>query len=303
LITDIILDTDMGGDCDDVGALALLNVLANRGETRVLGVTHDTSLQYGPAAIDIINRFYGRETEIGVYKGADFLSGREYDKYATALYEKFGSKYGNRARATEAVALFRKLLAGAPGKVKLVGIGHHNNFAALLRSEPDGYSPLDGFGLTREKVDEVVLMAGLFGESDDWRGAEYNIKRDVASSRYFVGACPVPVTFIDFNIGNRVLTVKKLMDRAGDDNPVALAYRLWTGGEARSSWDLITVLYAVRGCRELFSGSGRGVVTVSEEGFTTFAPDPGGRHSYLSLRLPDGEVAEYIDELILSDRI
>ena len=28
----IIFDTDMGSDCDDVGALALLNVYADRGE-------------------------------------------------------------------------------------------------------------------------------------------------------------------------------------------------------------------------------------------------------------------------------
>jgi len=302
-MTDIILDTDMGGDCDDVGALALLHVLANRGETRILGVTHDTSLRCGAAAIDIINRFYGRETEIGVYKGADFLSGKNYDKYVTALYEKFGSAYGDRERAAEAVAFIRKLLTRSDGKVKLLGIGHHNNFAALLKSEPDENSPLCGAELIKAKIEEVILMAGLFGESEGWKGAEYNIKQDVASSRFFIADCPAPITFIDFKIGYKVETFKKLMDCTGDGNPVAMAYRLWTGGAARSSWDPIAVLYAAHGLNGIFSRVGKGVVTVTEEGITSFTHDENGNHSYLLSNLPDEALAEYIDDLILSDKI
>ena len=36
----IILDTDMGCDCDDVGALALVCGAHKRGEAALLGVTH-----------------------------------------------------------------------------------------------------------------------------------------------------------------------------------------------------------------------------------------------------------------------
>jgi hypothetical protein len=32
----IILDTDMSGDCDDAGALALLHALADQGECEIL---------------------------------------------------------------------------------------------------------------------------------------------------------------------------------------------------------------------------------------------------------------------------
>ena len=35
----ILLDTDIGGDCDDAGALALLNILALRGEAELLAGT------------------------------------------------------------------------------------------------------------------------------------------------------------------------------------------------------------------------------------------------------------------------
>ena len=34
----VIFDTDMGSDCDDAGALAILHSLADAGEVRILGV-------------------------------------------------------------------------------------------------------------------------------------------------------------------------------------------------------------------------------------------------------------------------
>ena len=36
--TPVIFDTDMANDCDDAGALAVLNALADKGEARILAV-------------------------------------------------------------------------------------------------------------------------------------------------------------------------------------------------------------------------------------------------------------------------
>ena len=36
----IIFDTDIGGDCDDAGALALIHRLCDKGEAELLAVTH-----------------------------------------------------------------------------------------------------------------------------------------------------------------------------------------------------------------------------------------------------------------------
>ena len=36
----ILLDTDIGCDCDDAGAMAVLHALADMGETEILAVTH-----------------------------------------------------------------------------------------------------------------------------------------------------------------------------------------------------------------------------------------------------------------------
>lgn len=55
----VILDTDMGSDCDDVGALALLHEYANKGDTEILGVIYSSgAVPYGAGVIDAINRYY-----------------------------------------------------------------------------------------------------------------------------------------------------------------------------------------------------------------------------------------------------
>ena len=58
----LILDTDMSGDCDDAGALALLHALADRGECEILAVvTNRRDLtDASAAAVDAINTYYGR---------------------------------------------------------------------------------------------------------------------------------------------------------------------------------------------------------------------------------------------------
>jgi inosine-uridine nucleoside N-ribohydrolase len=39
----IILDTDIGPDCDDAGAIAVLHTLATQGAAEILGIAHCTS--------------------------------------------------------------------------------------------------------------------------------------------------------------------------------------------------------------------------------------------------------------------
>jgi len=56
----LILDTDIGCDCDDAGAMAVMNALADFGECEILAVTHCTSREDGAGCIDAINTYYGR---------------------------------------------------------------------------------------------------------------------------------------------------------------------------------------------------------------------------------------------------
>ena len=50
----IIFDTDMGSDCDDVGALALLNVYTGQGKAEILGCIYSSGkIPYGLCHIHI----------------------------------------------------------------------------------------------------------------------------------------------------------------------------------------------------------------------------------------------------------
>ena len=68
--TQLIIDTDMGIDVDDVGALCVAHALQALGEANILAVLHDTASPNGAGAISVINHYYGRDAiPIGAYRG------------------------------------------------------------------------------------------------------------------------------------------------------------------------------------------------------------------------------------------
>lgn len=69
-VVNVLLDTDMSIDVDDVGALCVLHALADLGEVNILAVVHNTASPHGVGAISAINRFYGRDRiPVGAYNG------------------------------------------------------------------------------------------------------------------------------------------------------------------------------------------------------------------------------------------
>ena len=71
----IILDTDMDTDCDDAGALGILNTYMNQGKVNMLAVICDAPTEWGGACIENINRYYfNPDIPIGVVKTSDFSS-------------------------------------------------------------------------------------------------------------------------------------------------------------------------------------------------------------------------------------
>ena len=68
-IEKIIFDTDVGGDVDDAGALAVLHALADRKEIEILAIGvvigHEDAVPY----VDAVNTWYGRpDLPIGTIK-------------------------------------------------------------------------------------------------------------------------------------------------------------------------------------------------------------------------------------------
>ena len=77
----VILDTDIGPDCDDVAAVALLHGLVNRGEARLLAMMCCISSDWGAPCLDALNTYYGRpEIPVGTLKERGFLDGKSYNE-------------------------------------------------------------------------------------------------------------------------------------------------------------------------------------------------------------------------------
>ena len=60
-VQDLIIDTDMSIDVDDVGMLCAAHALVDLGEARILAILHDSHAVYGIGAIAVIHRYFGRE--------------------------------------------------------------------------------------------------------------------------------------------------------------------------------------------------------------------------------------------------
>jgi inosine-uridine nucleoside N-ribohydrolase len=313
---DVIFDTDMALDVDDVGALALLHALADRGECRILAVGVSESARaydgrWAPPMADAINTYYGRpEIPVGVYRGPH-QEMREQGRYAEKTVKAgFPHRLRSGADAPEAYTLYRKVLAGRPDRsVTMVSVGFLTNLEALLRSGPDESSPLDGVELVRRKVKSWTCMGGRFPASGEQ--GEFNLAIYPEATAYVLGHWPTPATFSGVELGAKVKTGARLIrEHDPAKSPVARAYLEYTGGKDRESWDQTAALYAVRGLGKYFSEGGRGrnrfelVVTAPVAGKpqfsrNTWVTEPGGDQTYLVEAMPPAELAKAIEELMM----
>ncbi len=237
----IILDTDLGPDCDDCGALAILDNYHKSGKAELLGVVHCTSDLHSVNVIAAINEWFGVDVPIGQTEREGYLVDPDvHFKYTKAVSEQYLRTHAP-AKYESAVPLMRRLLA-ENRDVTLVFIGPLNDLHELLLSEADDISPLCGIDLVKESVTSVVSMGGYF--EPPYNG-EFNIDCDIPAAQYVTEHCPVPVVYCGFEAGLDVITGASLAD-SDDAYPVKEAYRLYVGeGFLRNSWDLVTVYYAL----------------------------------------------------------
>jgi hypothetical protein len=161
----IILDTDMGSDCDDAGALALLHRYADLGMAEIIGCIYSSGkVPYGAGIIEAINIYYGRpDITVGAYYGDEV--GDPADKMSAGKLVRDTMAFGNtiiyNTDTEEQTRLNRRLLAGEEdGSIVYVTIGHTKALYELLVSGPDEISPLDGHELVARKVKKWIAMGG-----------------------------------------------------------------------------------------------------------------------------------------------
>lgn len=297
---DVILDTDLGSDCDDMMALAYLVFATHEREACLKAVVHSNGCPEGPDAIRVFFENLGEPVPL---IGKAVTKMKAYDHYCKEIVERF-DRASDPHTYNDAVTVLRRALTESENAV-ICAIGAMTNIAALLESKPDAISPLDGVTLVRERCSKLVLMSGSF-DSEDER-IEWNVRLDISAARTVVMRCPVPIAFLPFETGVHVITGGPVIKAFGESTPLSLSFCRFPGvlqKGGRPSWDPATVLYAVEGCGEYFVETPPGTVAVEDSGKTVYIPNGMGKHRILHICDRDGKgrrqaavgLAAYIDE-------
>ena len=287
----LLLGTDWGEDCDDAVAVRLLARKHAAGEIDLCGIGINTRFDESVSSLTAFLEREGVSVPIGIDRGCPELHGRiTYQKRLAAYRPDL-----TNADAEDAVRLYRRLLAEAREPIEIMEVGFLQVIAAALMSGGDDISPKTGSDLFREKVAHVWIMGGRW---DVENGKEYNFSRDAIACRAaaeLVANCPVPITFLGWEVGATVITGGHLPegDALGD------VLRDYGNPKGRMSWDPMLVHLAVIG-----DPARAGYTTV--RGTATVDPDTGvnrftvgeGSHRYVVKAREDSFYAAAIDEII-----
>ena len=282
----VILDTDMGPDCDDAGALALLLASIKRDGGNLLGVVNCTSNRDSDYVIKAILDYYGFDDVPVARTGREgFLENDSV--YTAAVREKY---FGDKKIETENSLDFytRALEAAEENSVVIVTIGMLNNISELIDSRAD---------LIDDKVRALVCMAGKFPESEN---AEFNIQKDIEAAKNVFENIKKPVVCSGYEIGE---AIKSGFEKEPEDgSPVYDCYKAYcndAGEKAeRCSWDLTAVHFAFDGCGKFYKLSPRGTITVDDDGNNRFTPDRKANMHYLTLKAEPRAVKYYFDKML-----
>ena len=272
----IILDTDLGCDSDDIGALVILNQLYNQKKVLPLCITSINSHLEPALLIAEINKYYGNQILIGMNKCNNY--GID-NGYSVDVVNKFNISRDKDFPSS--IDVIKKVLLAESGKIDLITVGPLTNIYYFIKNY--------GVELLNEKVDTMYLMAGNFASNT----TEWNISEDIEAFLLVLKEFKGKMVFIPFEIGYDVLTARNLLN---SDTMMGYGYYVHNQGP-RPSWDPITVYYAITLSDE-FTLSEAGVVSCNEKGVTTFSKGK-GNHYYMLNNFDKARIEKVLEELMV----
>ncbi|KAK3990131.1 inosine-uridine preferring nucleoside hydrolase-domain-containing protein [Cladorrhinum sp. PSN332] len=302
----LIIDTDLFSDVDDIGALLLA---ATSPSVDLLAVNLNYPSSYSALAASSVLAHFGHPTiPIGIIRpltNETFFDSWFYElgEYASKVAHHFPGgtlPWGRAGDAWDPVALYRKVLAESPdGSVTIVSIGFLDNLSALMNSTSDNYSPLSGEDLIARKVSEMVVMGGQYPH-----GREFNFYgRNASLTAHVVNNWKWSVAYAGFELGENVKSGKRLMAEGPGGNPASMAYKWYTYGEPRASWDPLTVLYAIDGLDgDLFEyGNEVGYNFLNADGSNEWVYEQGVKNQhFLRLKVSREQASEEVERRLLN---
>jgi inosine-uridine nucleoside N-ribohydrolase len=297
----IIFDTDIAPDYDDVGAMALLHAFADMGEAKILATISSNAFTTTAPTLSVLNTYFNRPgIPIGITKNA--LPNKNCSQqWAEAIVSKYPHALQSNDEAIDAVKLYRKILSSQPPKsVTIVSVGFFTNLAGLLNSTADEYSSLSGKDLVIKKVKQLVSMAARI-DKDGIGGYEFNVMVDAAASQKVFADWPTPVTISGFEIGEKILTgIRLIHNESIRNSPVKDAFEIALSKDknatGRNSWDETAVLVAVRGIEPYFSYRKLNF-EVKDDGKNVLIQ--GEKFTYLIFKQTPEEIGKLIEDLMM----
>ncbi len=295
----VIFDSDMGPDYDDVGAITLLHAYADSGFVKILATVASTKYEGVASVFNVFNTYFKRPgILIGVPKGkASELKDNQH--WTDSVLVKYPHSIKTNSEVPDAIEIYRKVLALQTDRsVTIVTVGFLTNLSNLLQSQPDKYSKLDGKELVKQKVKQLVCMAGKFPS-----GSEFNVRIDGAASQYTFSNWPTPILFSGVEIGFRVKTGLPLIHNdAIANSPVKDVFRICIplskqDSAGRMSWDETAVLIAVKGYKPWYNIVS-GKMIVAADGSNTWTSES-STHSYIIENESPAAVEQLINKLIM----
>lgn len=313
----VIFDTDMWSDIDDLLALAMLHALADRSEAELLAVTSTTDDPWTGPFIHAVNTFYGRgDIPIGCVRNGVtatqtverfpwLQADKGFVQHLCELRHTDGSPvfphaFTPDAAIPEAVALLRRALAAqADGSVIMIQVGFSTNLARLLTTAPDSACGLTGVELVRRKVRFLSVMAGDFldsaGQKRPVSRPEFNLVLDVPSAQCLFDKWPTRIVVSGVDVGTSMrIKGSEIELHYGHvaHHPVLESYRfadkIYRSPDAppgvlhdHGTFDLTSVLFAVRPRSDYFTLSAPGKVQIRDDGSLVFDEAADGTHHYL----------------------
>lgn len=295
----IIFDSDMGPDYDDVGAITLLHAFADSGDADILATVASTKYEGVAAVFNVFNTYFNRPDIMIAVPEGKALELKDSQHWTDSLLLKYPHDIMKNDEVPGATEVYRKVLASQPDKsVTIVTVGFLTNLSALLQSGPDKYSRMSGKELVKQKVKQLVCMAGRFPS-----GSEFNVDRDADASKYVFENWETPVLFSGVEIGFKIKTGLPLIHNdAIINSPVKDVFRICIpmspqDSAGRMSWDETAVLVAVKGYQPWYTIK-QGKMVVAEDGSNSW-DNKSLLHSYLVEAQSPATVEELINKLIM----
>lgn len=296
----VIFDTDVGGDIDDAGALAVLHALEDMGQIKLLAIGVVNGHKLAVPYVHAVNTWYGKpDLPVGTIKSSAPFSRDNYMRQVIEDYPYQMTKY----TAPDVVKLYRKLLASMPDKsVTLIVVGPATNIYNLLISKPDEYSTLKGADLVKKKI--KFYAAGGNGSAGLPVGeCGFNYKMDLAAASGELRLFPADIPVVYAGGSGTALKIGSVYSQSRPDHIIRKSYEYYFDGIAkdRPTWDQLRVIYGSQPQSRIFwDTSPSGNIQVSKDGLLRYNARPDKNQSYAYIKDFD-KLRTRITELMIYD--